>query len=427
MAYAAPSSVYIAAGDGLGDEIYANEDVRAAAAAFRAEVKRVWDRDVVEGGERAEFCFLVDVCIAVAKVVAKADAKGQANAEAKGQADAEAKGQADAEAKVTTTSSEMVRHLRAVNVSYQKFVDAQKSEQKNEQHGHGGVAATCCEGGADGGVTDEFRLKTHEMKRNDAYSALWRAAQRGQVAAVETFMSPSMLPPHPNDLVLALAAAAKVAARNDHAGVLLLLWHGKVAECKVADCKAADCKAADCKVAECTRRQLLLGLAPWRACLEETACRSGRTAVCRNNDDDSVPHNRDGRNDGHPSDGLVHTMKQTRVTDEYSRGDMECPNCERRGPHRYTGHRYCVKCRFCTFCSLVNPTCKPLTEEEELNAWDDEDFIPDEDLTPAQLLARKAKEEEVLKRQAQAEYCAQHMTDGKNALHDFYEWQRRMM
>jgi len=291
MAYAAPSSVYIAAGDGLGDEIYANEDVRAAAAAFRAEVKRVWDRDVVEGGERAEFCFLVDVCIAVAKVVAKADTK--------------AKGQADAKAKSTTTSSEMVQHLRAVNVSYQKFVDAQKSEQKNEQHGHGGVAATCCEGGADGGVTN-------------------------------------------------------------------------------------------------------------------------------NEDDHSVPNNHDdgrndGRNDGHTGDGLVHTMKQTRVTDEYSRGDMECPNCERRGPHRYTGHKYCVKCRFCTFCSLVNPTCKPLTEEEEMDAWDDEDFIPDKDLTPAQLLARKAKEEEVLKRQAQAEHCAQHMTDGRNALRDFYEWQRRML
>jgi hypothetical protein len=303
MAYAAPSSVYIAAGDGLGDEIYANEDVRAAAAAFRAEVKRVWDRDVVEGGERAEFRFLVDVCIAVAKVVTKADAKGQANAEAKGQADAEAKGQADAKAKATTTSSEMVRHLRAVNVSYQKFVDAQKSEQKNEQHGRGGVAATCCEGGADGGLD------------------------------------------------------------------------------------------------------------------------GGVT----NNDDHSVPHKHDGHNDGHTSDGLVHTMKQTATTDEYSRGDMECPNCERMGPTRYTGHKYCVRCGFCTFCSLVNPTCKPLTEEEELNAWDDEDFIPDEDLTPTQLAARKAKEEEVLKRQAQAEYCAQHMTDGKNALHDFYEWQRRMM
>jgi hypothetical protein len=125
--------------------------------------------------------------------------------------------------------------------------------------------------------------------------------------------------------------------------------------------------------------------------------------------------------------GDPHQMKQTAVTDEYSRGDMECPNCERMGPSRYTGHKYCVKCGFCTYCSLVNPFCKPLTEEEELNDFDDEDFIPDEDLTPAQLAARRAKEDEVLKRQAQAEHCAQHMPDGQIALEDFYEWQEKMM
>jgi hypothetical protein len=124
----------------------------------------------------------------------------------------------------------------------------------------------------------------------------------------------------------------------------------------------------------------------------------------------------------------VHAMKQTAMKDEYDRGDIKCPNCDRNGPNRYTGHMYCTKCKFCTFCTLVNPICKPPSKEmDELDAWDDDDFVPEDEQTPEQRARIEAKKAAVLLAQQQAEDCACDTTAGAAALDSFYAWQEKIM
>ena len=127
------------------------------------------------------------------------------------------------------------------------------------------------------------------------------------------------------------------------------------------------------------------------------------------------------------------TLCKTKVMDEYARGDMLCPLCERIGPCRYTGHMYCPECKYCMFCCLVHPFCtaedqarKAEGQGDELE--DDEDeVLYDEDMTPAQRERRAASERAVEKARADAEHCAAETPEGMALLEEFYTWQERIM
>lgn len=60
--------------------------------------------------------------------------------------------------------------------------------------------------------------------------------------------------------------------------------------------------------------------------------------------------------------GKPHDMKLTCVQNEHDRGDIDCPQCKKTGPHRYTGHTTCVKCRLCMFCAIDSPFCGSTTQ-----------------------------------------------------------------
>jgi len=117
-----------------------------------------------------------------------------------------------------------------------------------------------------------------------------------------------------------------------------------------------------------------------------------------------------------------HKLKPTGVNKWYDQSDIDCPNCERLGPTRVTGHLHCSECAFCVFCSFVNPCCEPRNDESS----DDEDYLPEGDLTPAQLAKRKSQEAMLDARRQQAVVCAEKTEAGKKAQADFYAWKKLM-
>ena len=67
-----------------------------------------------------------------------------------------------------------------------------------------------------------------------------------------------------------------------------------------------------------------------------------------------------------------HSMATTAIKAEYERGDINCPNCKKKGPARYTGHQHCTVCKLCGNCCLETQFCGgevgvasgPLTEQQ---------------------------------------------------------------
>ena len=71
--------------------------------------------------------------------------------------------------------------------------------------------------------------------------------------------------------------------------------------------------------------------------------------------------------------GREHNMVLTCVQSEGDRGDIDCRLCDRRGPSRYTSHKYCSTCGACGFCALDWP-CVDMPAAE-----DDDSFYLDND------------------------------------------------
>ena len=131
--------------------------------------------------------------------------------------------------------------------------------------------------------------------------------------------------------------------------------------------------------------------------------------------------------------GNPHVMEMTKLKDEYTRGDMFCPECSRVGPCRYTSHMFCSECKNCGFCCLVKPFCS--AEEKKAAALgkecdddeDEEEFVFDEDMTDEQKKRRDAAEAETEAARQMAEKCASDTEAGLELLENFYEWQMNIM
>lgn len=114
--------------------------------------------------------------------------------------------------------------------------------------------------------------------------------------------------------------------------------------------------------------------------------------------------------------GKPHEIVTTAITQEHQRGDIDCPKCGKRGPHRYTGHRHCKVCACCMYCSAINPFCNPRPVVED----DDTDYV--EPTEEEERLEEAAFERE---RAAVAAFVATPAGDAMQ--NEFYEWQRVFM